>query len=152
MRFCDAQITVKRARIVIDQALNRLEQSGSAAWFEEVGDDLADLAGRGLEFLDVVPSWDGAFAHGRRAVGAGGRIAADKGWLHPHRLIVGTRAPGADASPAKALRSVRRDPTASTVTVDRQASGGMTPLRNVKQPQNRRSPVWMTAYEVRAKS
>jgi hypothetical protein len=57
MRFCDAQIAVKRALIVIDQTRNRLEQRGSAAWFEEVGDDLADLAERGLEFLDVVPSW-----------------------------------------------------------------------------------------------
>lgn len=57
MRFCDAQIQVKRALIVIDQTRNRLQESGSAAWFEEVGDDLADLAERGLEFLDVVPRW-----------------------------------------------------------------------------------------------
>lgn len=57
MRFCDAQVTVKRALIIVDQTRNRLEQSGSAAWFEEVGDDLADLAERGLEFLDVVPEW-----------------------------------------------------------------------------------------------
>lgn len=57
MRFCDAQIAVRRALIVIDQTRNRLGQRGSAAWFEEVGDDLADLAERGLEFLDVVPSW-----------------------------------------------------------------------------------------------
>lgn len=57
MRFCDAQIQVKRALIVIDQTRNRLRESGSAAWFEEVGDDLADLAERGLEFMDVVPRW-----------------------------------------------------------------------------------------------
>jgi hypothetical protein len=57
MRFCDAQTAVKRALIVIDQTRNRLEQRGSAAGFEEVGDDLADLAERGLEFLGVVPSW-----------------------------------------------------------------------------------------------
>jgi hypothetical protein len=57
MRFCDAQVAVKRALIVIDQTHARLERSGSAAWFEEVGDDLADLSERGLEFLDVVPDW-----------------------------------------------------------------------------------------------
>jgi hypothetical protein len=60
MRFCDAQIAVKRALIVIDQTDARLERSGSAAWFEEVGDDLADLSERGLEFLDVVPAWSPA--------------------------------------------------------------------------------------------
>jgi hypothetical protein len=57
MRFCDAQIAVKRALIVIDQTHDRLTQRGSAAWFEEVGDDLADLSERGLQFLDVVPDW-----------------------------------------------------------------------------------------------
>ncbi len=57
VRFCDAQIQVKRALIVIDQTRNRLRETGSAAWFEEVGDDLADLAERGLEFMDVVPRW-----------------------------------------------------------------------------------------------
>ena len=60
MRFCDAQISVKRALIVIDQTRNRLRDSGSAAWFEEVGDDLADLSERGLEFLEVVPEWQPA--------------------------------------------------------------------------------------------
>jgi hypothetical protein len=57
MRFCDAQITVKRALIIIDQTHARLERRGSANWFEEVGDDLADLSERALMFLDVVPDW-----------------------------------------------------------------------------------------------
>ena len=56
-RFCDAQVAVKRALIVIDRTERRLEQDGSAPWFAEVGDDLADLAERGIEFMDVVPAW-----------------------------------------------------------------------------------------------
>ena len=57
MRFCDAQSTVKRALIAIDQTNARLGRRGSAGWFEEVGDDLADLSERALMFLDVVPDW-----------------------------------------------------------------------------------------------
>jgi hypothetical protein len=57
MRFCDAQVTVRRALIVIDQTHARLERRGSAGWFQEVGDDLADLSERALMFLDVVPDW-----------------------------------------------------------------------------------------------
>jgi hypothetical protein len=57
MRFCEAQVTVKRALIIIDQTHARLERRGSAAWFEEVGDDLADLSERALVFLDLVPDW-----------------------------------------------------------------------------------------------
>ncbi|MET0773480.1 MAG: hypothetical protein ABWZ82_10380 [Candidatus Limnocylindrales bacterium] len=57
MRFCDAQITVRRALIIIDQTHARLERRGSAGWFEEVGDDLADLSERALTFLDIVPDW-----------------------------------------------------------------------------------------------
>jgi hypothetical protein len=57
MRFCDAQITVRRALIVLDQTRARLERRGNAAWFREVGDDLADLSERALLFLDEVPDW-----------------------------------------------------------------------------------------------
>lgn len=57
MRFCDAQIIVKRALIVVGWTERRLERDGSPDWFEEVGDDLADLAERSLDYLDILPSW-----------------------------------------------------------------------------------------------
>jgi hypothetical protein len=57
MRFCDAQVVVRRALIVVGWTQRRLEQDGSPAWFAEVGDDMADLAERALDYMDALPSW-----------------------------------------------------------------------------------------------
>jgi hypothetical protein len=123
MRFCDAQISVKRALIVIDQTHVRLRQRGSAAWFEEVGDDLADLSERGLEFLDVVPDWRPA----RPLIAADGAMleqAYDTGELIERMGDMGRSEP---RSPAvrSAMRSVDRRVASMMRAVDRAERQGV---------------------------
>jgi hypothetical protein len=61
-RFCDAQIWVARALLRIDQAGHTLAGDADREAIEDAGDDVADAAGRALDFLGAVPDWTPAMA------------------------------------------------------------------------------------------